>query len=68
MWGKRHPVEHPDVEEARRMREAAAKELEQIRAQDAEVTELARRLQLRRIRNHFGEDIQVTFRPRGSHA
>ena len=71
MWGrKRAPEFHvdPEILEARRKQLAAERALAELEAQRPVVEDRGRRMTLRRLRNHFGEDIEVTFVPRGSHA
>lgn len=70
MWGrKQRPQPQPtDLGEAKAIREYAESVRATVRIQQPEVDTRATRLQSRRMRNHFGEDIQVTFRPRGNHA
>ncbi|WP_382307263.1 hypothetical protein [Herbiconiux sp. UC225_62] len=68
-WRKKPPVPIPDdVNEAIELREQTNAELSRVRAQDPYVSRLSSRLVERRALNHFGDDIQVTFTPRGRHA
>ncbi len=56
--------------ETREARTAAAVAVESARAAEKEINELARNLIARRDRNHFGEELTVSFTPRhkGRHA
>lgn len=57
-----------DVREAQEMRAEAIDNLMQLERQAPYVDRLTDRLIERRQRNHFGDDIQITFTPRGNHA
>lgn len=68
MWPRKKLVSVPDdTGEAREYRAEAERELAVLQAQAFEVESLTRKLQRRRLQNHFGRDISVTFRPRGGH-
>lgn len=66
MWPrKKKPVRlEDDTAEARTMRVAAQRDIDQLQKQAPAVHTIAARLIERRALNHFGDDIQVTFRPR----
>lgn len=53
-----------DTGEAEIIRDQAREDMRQIESQKKSVDRVTRRLAIRRAQNHFGEDIQVTFRPR----
>lgn len=69
MWGrKRRYVEVPDdTGQSKAIREQAEVELYELKLQSPEVESMRRRLVRRREQNHFGEELSVTFRPRGRH-
>lgn len=64
MWWNRKP--HVEDAEASQARANAAQELEQVKAQGAYVNRLTTALIERRKVNHFGDDLQITFTPRGA--
>ena len=66
MWGRKKTVRETDVHEALEIREDARKDLAELKAQSPYVSRLSARLIERRALNHFGDDIQITFRPRGA--
>lgn len=67
MWPrKRKSTTTADVVEARKLRAEAVKDMRQLEAQASYVTQLSRSLIERRAQNHFGDDLQITFRPRGT--
>lgn len=70
MWGrKRKPVTVPDdTGEAQVIRQESQWEMQQLREQSEDVASVARKLKRRRELNHFGEELTVSFRPRGGHA
>jgi hypothetical protein len=68
MWWRKRPVEAADVEEARVVRAEATAELAQVKKQAPYVSRLSARLIERRAMNHFGDDITITFTPRGNRA
>lgn len=57
-----------DTREAAIIRDEAREDLRRIEAQGPAVDKLAQRLARSREQNHFGDDIQITFRPRGGAA
>lgn len=60
--------EHPEISEAREIREQARNELNRARQQWPSIEQLAKRLTARRpLEDSFGNDIEITFRPRSSH-
>lgn len=62
MWWTRKPaVEDAEAVEAR---DAAQKQLAQVKTQGRYVTRLTSALIERRTENHFGDDLQITFQPR----
>lgn len=61
----RKPDITPDAE-AIAARAAAERELAQVRAQGRYVRRLSAALIERRQLNHFGDEIQITFKPRGA--
>jgi len=70
-WRKRFdpPSDVPaDVHEARALKDEASRHLAEARAQAPAVARLAERLMERRAFNHFGDEIQITFTPRGGRA
>lgn len=71
-FGLKRPYQAPrEDSETREARTAAAVAVESARAAEAGVNELARNLIERRDRNHFGEELTVSFAPRqhrGRHA
>lgn len=67
-WSRRNPPEPADVQQARVLRAQAQTELAAAKQQAPYVARLTARLIERRALNHFGDDIQITFTPRGSRA
>lgn len=65
MWWRRRPTVPTDVHEALELKSEATRHLAEAKAQAPAVAQLAARLIERRALNHFGDDIQITFRPRG---
>jgi hypothetical protein len=62
MWWTRKPtVEDSEAVEAR---EAAQQQLAEVKTQGRYVNRLTSALIERRAHNHFGEDLQITFKPR----
>lgn len=67
MWGrKRKSSVQADLDEALAIRKAAQKDLTELRKQAPYVSRLTARLIERRALNHFGDDLQITFTPRGT--
>lgn len=68
MWLNKHrtPV-LDDIEEARALRDDANTDLITLKRQAPYVARMTARLIARREQNHFGDSIQITFSPRGSH-
>lgn len=68
MWGRKRKnvVENPvdDIDQAQDMRASAREEMFELLTQQLEVQTLARRLARRRERNHFGEELTVSFHPK----
>lgn len=64
---KKHVEVPDDTGEAQVIREEARQEIESLEARAPLVTYLVQQLAKRRLQNHFGEEIQITFRPRGGH-
>lgn len=54
-----------DTGEAAVIRDQARADLRNIASQRSAIDQVTHRLRVRREQNHFGEDIQVTFKPRG---
>lgn len=54
-----------EIELAQKMRDEATNEMWELKLQKSEVTSLLRKLARRRELNHFGEELTVSFRPRG---
>jgi len=67
MWWRRRPVVDTDVHEAWEMKREAERHMREAKAQAPTVARLTSRLIERRAFNHFGDDIQITFTPRGGH-
>lgn len=66
-WCKRKAHTPPaDVQEAQELRAEAIDNLMQLEKQAPYVDRLTDRLIERRRQNHFGEEIQITFTPRGA--
>lgn len=66
MWGrKRGPVVPDDTGEAQVIREQAEAEKRELFEQRFEIASLSRKLARRREANHFGEELSISFRPRG---
>ncbi len=64
IWRKRKPSPAPipdDIEQAREMRAEARADYAKLRAQAPVVKRMTQGLISRGVRNHFGEDIQITF-------
>ena len=64
IWWKRKPSPEPipdDIEQAREMRAEARAEYAKLRAQAPTVKRMTQGILSRGVRNHFGEDIQITF-------
>lgn len=55
-----------DIELAQQMRDEASSEMWELKLQKSEVASLLRKLSRRRELNHFGEELTVSFRPRGA--
>lgn len=69
MWGrKRRPVVPDDTGEAQIIRAEARDELHELYRQSHEVASISRKLARRRELNHFGEELTVSFQPKGRHA
>lgn len=67
--GPRHEERVPDdTGEAKVIRQEAQREMAELQRQAAFVERVTRALVERRKQNHFGEDIEITFRPRRGHA
>lgn len=69
MWGRKRKAkttEEPvnDIEQAQGMRADAKAEMDELLTQKLEVWTLARALSRRRVQNHFGEELTVSFRPK----
>ena len=65
-WWNRKPreVQSPvedDIEQARRLRQAAEEEYAELRAQAPAVRKMTQRIINRGIANHFGDSIQITY-------
>lgn len=58
-----HDEQH-DVEEARALRNIARHDLEIARAEQPAIGRMFSWLRQRRVDNHFGEEIEITFTPR----
>lgn len=75
MWGRKRRAARDrqrsiaafDTGQAQAIRREAVREMAELKAQQAEVESLARKLNRRRALNHFGQDVQITFTPRGGH-
>lgn len=66
MWWSKRPSRVPsDVQEAIELREEAQQDLRDVKAQAPYVAQLTARLVERRALNHFGDELKVTFTPRG---
>lgn len=60
-------VEVPDdTGDAQIIQQEAQNELRELRSQAPLISAIADKLARRRNQNHFGEEIQITFKPRGS--
>ncbi len=58
-----------DIEEARAARERAARAIEEARrTKKRDLEPLWRRIQSRRIHNSFGEELELSYRPKGARA
>lgn len=57
-----------DIDEARRLRDEASAALQSAEAQAPRVIRLTDRIIERRKKNHFGDELQITFTPRGHSA
>lgn len=57
-----------DTGEAKVIRQEAQREMAELQRQAAFVERVTQALIERRKQNHFGEDIEITFRPRRGHA
>jgi hypothetical protein len=67
MWRNRKSPPIPDdIDEARAIRREADNYLANVTRQAPYVSRLTARLIERRELNHFGEQIQITFSPRGT--
>lgn len=69
MWPfkrKPSPVVEDDIEEARALQDEAKQEMYELSTQGVEVRNLVYRLARRRDQNHFGDELTVSFRPRGA--
>lgn len=64
-WRKRTPVAG-DILEAQKIRAEAEQDMRHLRAQAPYVARLTSRLVERRELNHFGDEITVSFTPRGT--
>ncbi len=63
-WWKRNKSAEPipdDIDQARAMRREATAEYAKLRAQAPAVKRMTQSILNRGVRNHFGEDIQITF-------
>lgn len=68
VWGRKKKIAVPDdTGEAQIMRDESKEELKRLQRQRYEVASITDRLHRRRELNHFGEEITVSFRPRGRH-
>lgn len=69
-WFSRLPRQKAtdDTDEIKRMRASAEQEKWELQLQKPEVESLVRKLKRRRELNHFGEELQVSFRPRNGHS
>lgn len=67
VWGRKKIEVPDDTGEAQIMRQEANEELKRLHRQSYEVVSITDRLHRRRELNHFGEEITVSFRPRGRH-
>lgn len=65
---KSHVEVPDDTGEAQVIRAQAREEREKLQGQAPIIEAIATRLIRRRYQNYFGEEIQITFRPRGSRA
>lgn len=62
IWWKKHPSDVPDdLDEARKIRREAQAEREELLAQAPFVKSMTQALVNRRMANHFGDSIQITF-------
>ena len=59
------PVED-DIDQARALQDEAKQEMYELSTQGVEVRNLVYRLTRRRDQNHFGDELTVSFRPRGA--
>lgn len=55
-----------DIDHARAVRAEASAEYREVLRQGFTVTRLAAALSARRLSNHFGDDIEITFKRKGS--
>lgn len=67
VWGRKRVQVPDDTGEAQVMRQESKEELKRLQRQRYEVRDIADRLHRRRELNHFGEEMTVSFRPRGRH-
>lgn len=67
VWGRKRVQVPDDTGEAQVMRQESKEELKRLQRQRYEVSDIADRLHRRRELNHFGEEMTVSFRPRGRH-
>ena len=68
MWWRKRFDPPSDVAQARAMKAEASQHLAEARTRAPVVASLAAQLIERRAFNHFGDDIQITFTPRGGRA
>jgi non-canonical (house-cleaning) NTP pyrophosphatase len=66
IWNPKILSATDDVQEAREMREEATEQIETISNRSGYVSKLTSQLIARRVLNHFGDDIEITFRPKGT--
>jgi 2-iminoacetate synthase ThiH len=69
MWGRKCRKYHgdeplDDITQAQDMQNSAREEMWELLTQQLEVRTLAKRLARRRERNHFGEELTVSFHPK----
>lgn len=67
-WKRPTATVPDDIDEAREMREAASEEHREMVQQGHAVSRLTSALVERRALNHFGDAIEITFKPRRRHA
>lgn len=66
MWGRKRTSQVPaDVGEARALREHATSEMRALKAQAPYIDRLVGTLVERRKQNHFGDELTITYQPRG---